>query len=388
MTTASAADRYPELVSTSGTARKEGPGEARQALIDVAKGIGILLVVFGHNGWMSSSHQAINHVASSFRLPLFFFMAGVTFPAGRSFATVLWRRSEAMLKPYVAVVVLLAAWQFMAGTGSIEFVTLELIYATGFTLSWEPLWFLPHLWLLSVFCAALLSVVKPWLRSTLARVLLLSMMIMLGYGVLRGFHNPLRDDACFHVSHFTSKLWQCGLPFSADVLLISAFYLLLGHFLASHVKRFKPSVPLAMLAVATFLGLLLWFHYTINLNFRQYDGMVVSTLQAIAAIYLVITLCWCAKWLPIAQRAIAYVGSGSLFVLLFHYPIQAKALRLGAYLHAPDWLAGIASFLCAIALSLVLWEVAKRSQVLSSLLLPTPSSDRAVRRDGRSALEV
>ncbi len=387
MTIPSAAQPCSEQTLIGGVGAPAAFLMERQRLIDVAKGVGILLVVCGHNAWMNDSHQLVGRLGAAIRLPLFFFVAGVTFPARRSVTGTLRRRGEALLKPFAVTISLLALWQFLQGRGSFEYLALELVYATGFTLSWEPLWFLPHLWLLSAFAAVVLAFGERWLGSATARALLLCSMIVAGYFLLHGFHNPLQDTACFHVAHFSAQLIECGLPFSADVLLISAFFLLLGHFLAAEVKRFEPSLLPLLLASVVFVTLQLNFDYTINLNFRLYDGLVVATLQALLGIYILISVCQYASRWPLLARTLGYVGSGSLFVLMFHYPVEDKAFLLGRQLHMPMWLAGTIAFAASVGVSLAFWEVAKRSRVLSSLLLPA-ASDGPDSRAARSAVEV
>lgn len=60
-----------------------------------------------------------------------------------------------MLKPYAVVVIAYALVRAERPDLTLEPTVLSLIYATGFTLEWVPLWFLPHLWLLSVAAAHL-----------------------------------------------------------------------------------------------------------------------------------------------------------------------------------------------------------------------------------------
>lgn len=68
----------------------------RIAWIDVAKGIGILLIVFGHT--MQSGF--VRQVIFSFHVPFFFFLSGVTYKREASFCTFIRKRIVGLLVPY------------------------------------------------------------------------------------------------------------------------------------------------------------------------------------------------------------------------------------------------------------------------------------------------
>lgn len=67
----------------------------RQTYIDIAKGIGIILVVFGH------SFGAWLFAAKMYHMPLFFFLSGITFSAERSFFGFLKRRIQRLYIPFL-----------------------------------------------------------------------------------------------------------------------------------------------------------------------------------------------------------------------------------------------------------------------------------------------
>jgi polysaccharide biosynthesis protein PslL len=347
-----------------------GSTRPRSALVDVGKGLGILLVVFGHNAWVADHLLWLDEVISTFRLPLFFFLAGVTFPAARSIGETAWRRADALLKPFAAVVLVYALTHATRADVTLESTLLALIYATGFTVVWVPMWFLPHLWLVSVAAAAYLHGLAPRLTTAWARAGVLAAMALAGAWVIHLFHNPVDDTACMHHTRFSADLFACGLPFSADVLLLSGFFFLAGQHLKRQVLALKPHPLWIALAAAIFVALWFGFHQTINLNFRSYGHALIVPLQALAGIYLALTLCHALDRWQTVKRALSYVGRGSLFILVFHSPLQAKALAWMARWPGPGALSMLLSFAAAVGLSLLLWEGVRRQRVLSWLLLP------------------
>src|SRR5690242_7681593 len=119
----------------------------RIAYLDAAKGIGILLVVLGHNH-IKLEYPLIYQVVYSFHMPFFFLLSGMFFKPGYGLVELVRRRFNSLLRPYIAYLVVVYV-------GSIFFTKIDLptifgrilkaLYAGPNTLEWVPLWFLPHL---------------------------------------------------------------------------------------------------------------------------------------------------------------------------------------------------------------------------------------------------
>ena len=80
----------------------------RQAWIDIAKGIGILLVVLAHTRFATSG---VSHWINSFHMPLFFLMAGLCYDEKRypTYRSYFKRKCVALLYPYVTLSLLVIA---------------------------------------------------------------------------------------------------------------------------------------------------------------------------------------------------------------------------------------------------------------------------------------
>lgn len=64
---------------------------------DIAKGIGIILVVIGHQ---NIPHSVTNWIFS-FHMPLFFILSGFFFSSKRKFYEIFKRRVKSLIIPYV-----------------------------------------------------------------------------------------------------------------------------------------------------------------------------------------------------------------------------------------------------------------------------------------------
>jgi len=79
----------------------------RVQYIDIAKGIGIVLVVMGHNDFALISPFA-HKLIYSFHMPMFFFMSGMFFRPDVPFWSFLCNRFNRVLKPFLAILLLVS----------------------------------------------------------------------------------------------------------------------------------------------------------------------------------------------------------------------------------------------------------------------------------------
>jgi fucose 4-O-acetylase-like acetyltransferase len=345
--------------------------KARLSTIDIAKGIGILLIVLGHDAWFSKNLPEFSDFLGGIRMPFFFFISGVTFSLGRRGLTdIAIMRADAWLKPFLVVVTLFGCLNILRGTGTFEGLLLALTYGTGFALSPRAVWFLPHLWLLYVFCSALLMHCKYLFSTVVRRVASLTILLVAGYACLNVFDNPFKNNACFKMNEFSVALFNCGLPMSADVLLITSVFFISGFFLSATVKNFKFSF--LHLGMAVCAVTVVWFtlHDSMNLNFRQYDNLFGSTALAFSGIYLMLGLSSLLEKMAWAEKGLIFVGRGSLFILLFHMPILYNFPAILARILTSQFAVEATALLCAMFVPLVIWQFCKRFKITRTLFFP------------------
>ena len=85
----------------------------RDNAIDIAKGIGILLVIVGHTGGLPADTY-IHHFIYSFHMPLFFILGGFLFKPS-NIVTHIRKDAKRLLLPYVFSVFLLILWFVILG---------------------------------------------------------------------------------------------------------------------------------------------------------------------------------------------------------------------------------------------------------------------------------
>lgn len=360
---------------SSDAALQAQPRKPRLLLIDVAKGFGILLIVLGHNIIFNQNFGFLADALASFRIPFFFFVSGVTLTlAGRSVKAVAIKRADAWLKPFIVVVTLFGLLKVVAGTGTIQGILVGLVFATGFTLVWPALWFLPHLWLVYIVCTWLLTSYAPFFANLYSRAAVLLALSVLGYYSIDSFSDPISNPMCDKQLHFSRQLFDCGLPFSADLLFVTSFYFLLGHFLSAAVKRFNPSLLHIGMIGTVFLVLCTLSSTPVDLNLRTYESLLLSPLQALCGIFLMLCLCYYCAQNKYVAASIGFFSRVSLFILLFHTPFLSWIIY-----HLPKWIpsqavVGILGFVVPIAISVAIFYFVERTKVFAPLMFPRKSA--------------
>ena len=124
--------------------------QQRIAYVDIAKGLGILLVVWGH-----SSKFLFNEIYA-FHMPLFFFIAGFFFKDGIGWKDFVYKKVKALLIPFIIFYTSTLLFYYsllnMTGRGDQMNSTVLLDYIPlGHDILNTPLWFFYALFWMSVF---------------------------------------------------------------------------------------------------------------------------------------------------------------------------------------------------------------------------------------------
>src|SRR5215211_396662 len=191
--------------------------------LDIAKGIGILLVVLGHNDFEVIS-LFIQRLIYSFHMPLFFFLSGYFINISVPFFDFFKRRFNALLKPFFFTIFLIyftsVSFEKMGFNTAITRMVKSL-YGSGHYLDWVQLWFLPHLFVVSLYAFFFIRLMSS-LRNRWVKWGILLATLAAALPFLHAFYPfPLS------VLGKDYELW--GLPFSFDLVLVTGFFFILGN---------------------------------------------------------------------------------------------------------------------------------------------------------------
>lgn len=338
----------------------------RNVTIDVAKGISIILVAFGHSQ-LKRHYPDIHTTLGLIRMPLFFFLSGVFFSSFISPASFFLKKTDALLKPYFVTLSVAALIYLLLDEPGIKNYIFGVLYGTGQTLPkfWIALWFLPHLWLvcLAAYVVQKYSVLARLPTSTQILICLLALTVS-GY-----FIDIFRF---IEITHADSSVQITGLPFSADLLVVTLSYFLVGTALNVQVKTFRPN---ALIVVGCFIIYACIIYFTdafLELNSRQFQAPVWCIIGSAIGIYLMLSLAYGLTKIPHVGRWLMTAGYTSLFILLFHGLIKGLAYKPLVKLFGKEHkvAAGLIAFLLSITLPLVIKWLVERHSILRKLYLP------------------
>ncbi|MCG7913244.1 MAG: acyltransferase family protein [Candidatus Thiodiazotropha weberae] len=333
--------------------------------VDIAKGVSIALVAMFHTKLRIFVPDIVDPL-SLFRLPLFFFLSGIFFSWAAAPGAFISHKFEALLKPYLVVLLSLFLLSFLSGEEGLAERLVGIFYGVGDTIEWIPMWFLPHLFAVFLFAYGLFRWFKfsDWSIGT--KVLFLLLLLGVGSEFIGTFWYR-------EVSFLGNGYQLPGLPFSIDILLITSVFFLFSYMMRDQVVNFKPNIWLFLLAVVVFLIIETLTDARITLNKRQYDFSLYATIGAICGGYVVITFSWLiskSEWLSIIPLRL---GEASLFILIFHNIINTLFYTYFSEGISDVQILTAIAFLCfglSISIPLLIrWFVVK-SDLLALLFLP------------------
>ena len=292
--------------------------QKRIGYIDIARGIGILLVILGHNDFVYISKFAYQ-VIYSFHMPLFFFLSGYFIDTSISFGTFTLKRFNALLKPYYFTIFMIyfmsISFEKMGFQTALRRIAKSL-YASGYYLDWVQLWFLPHLFAVSLYAFFIYKLLTK-LNNRILRWGILIGTLWIASLFLQVFYP-------FSFAVFGKTYTFSGLPFSLDLILLSGFFFIFG----SELRQFTTENTFDN--VFLFLGfgvavilLNVYFNQRVDFNTRTYESFFINTIQAIAGILFILAL---SRQIELRVSRLAslftYFGRMSLVLLILHLPIQ------------------------------------------------------------------
>ncbi|MEX5541785.1 acyltransferase family protein [Pseudomonas poae] len=333
--------------------------------MDIAKGIGILVIVFAHSWFVANSQELMYPILASFVIPLFFFLSGVFFKPEQPFVEMAVRKADGLLKPffftlllYVSLRALLRDQPLLPDIGGV-------LYASVDTIPWQAMWFLPHMWVAILFSWVMLRLILRLNLAPWASGLLLTVQLLLGIWML-----PLFWQLPVTLGEHTWVL--PGLPFSLDITLISSACFVAGYLLRDWLRTHPGSWLTLLIAVVSFAVVFDLTWDTMDLAQRRYDHWLWTSLLAVIGMYASWALAKVLTVSALVTRAMTYIGQSTLILLIFHGEIQHKTFDLMQRLGLHAFLAASVGLVVAVVGPLLIGEVIKRVAALRFFYFPFP----------------
>jgi len=272
--------------------------QERNAWVDYAKAIGIILVVYGHvargvfNAGLpmdQDEYLLVDSVIYSFHMPLFFFLSGLFFYDSlvkRGKAGLIINKVDTIIYPFIV-------WSLLQGLIEVvlsNYTNGDVTLGQVFSLLWSPraqFWFLYALFLVFVVCSFVYA--KASRRYFLPLLLVFGVLYVLS-----------RDLAVGSVGKFifgNAVFFALGIWFNE----------IKAYFLARHV-------PLTLLLGASFVAGQYLFHVTFGLSW-EVGGWPVLSLATVSILFVVALSMWLGR---LRMAWLLFIGASSMTIYLMH----------------------------------------------------------------------
>ncbi|MGD8406542.1 MAG: acyltransferase family protein [Anaerolineales bacterium] len=322
--------------------------------IDIAKGIGILLVALAHAD-ISLFSPYLHKFIYSFHMPLFFFLSGYFFNPETPFWTLLKKRFNSILKPYFVTIALIyiaslsfTNMRFMNAFGRI----LKSLYGTGYYIDWVQLWFLPSLFVTSLFAFIFYRAVLIHIDNRYVRWLILLGVQTVALLFLDRFYP-------FSISLLGKDYELYGLPFNLDLALLSGFFYIMGNEIRHTIsEKIFGNLWILLGTGGALILLTSLFEQRVDFNTRVFESFSINTAEAILGILLALAV---SKQIELRTthlaNALKYIGQASLFILIFHVPIQEYWAPKLFFVTEMQALSILSAFVISVLISLGIYRI-------------------------------
>lgn len=290
----------------------------RIAWLDYAKGLGIILVIYGH----AICPNAMNVWLCSFHMPLFFILSGFTFPSYNkySFKEFTVKKFKSVIIPYFVFAACLVLWKLVCVPIQGGVITDVFKAAVGIliqvrTTAYGPgAWFLPALFLAEIIVYLIINVFK---NKTVP--LAISAAVLMSGGYL--------------YCNFIDK----KLPWGLDAAVVASAFVILGYLVKKHFWEKLQTSKIFSWFGFVFLIINIPFAYlnykilsrTIGMWSNAYGNILYFLVAALSGTAFIIWLCMKIPFgkiiSNIGKNSLIYYGIHIVFVQFFMMVIRKFA---------------------------------------------------------------
>ena len=301
----------------------------RNRQIEIAKFIGIILVVVGH------SFGAGVFAAKLYHMPLFFFISGLTLNTGDKFSVFIEKRIKRLYIPFIiyeVVYLFVSPWFYQIGIGTDRYdninevisALLHIVLFDNYNILLSPIWFVTALFFSSI-CAywlyKIVSLVKYTLLHAGGAVLLVYIGLWLG-----------KADALLLPHSY-------NFPKSVSVVIMACGYILLGIIVndSSELTILIGKNKLQhVIYMVVFILLIIFERITLlhaDMRSNSYDYMLLQPIFAIIGISAVFIMSniftnLMDKFDLVYVRKVAMYVSSHTFSIMCLHPVSFKVVGI------------------------------------------------------------
>lgn len=286
----------------------------RIVLLDIAKGIGILLVFLGHSLSCSGKQGEMRTVLQSFHMPLFLFVSGIAFSLKKAinlcFREIAFKIFKGLFFPFLFFTIVgFVTLPFLPDAIPITLGKLKswiVLFLRGISFSNGPLWFLPALAACQMFAWFLIYISKKSRIISLRIVsIYLSIITLLLYII-----------GCFIIVS-GGKRFVKYIPFYCAVLPFCFIYFYMGMLFSQRVTENDGKnvlcTSLGALVAAGFIAFCAIRLPYMSLARLEIGHPVFAPIVAIIGIIMIVAISSLLMRMPSIKYILTFIGMNSLF---------------------------------------------------------------------------
>ena len=280
--------------------------------IDVARGIGLLLVFIGHLDVPVASAWVY-----TFHMPLFFFLSGLLYPGCKkySFSEFAWRRFKGLVIPYFTLGLVIALFYSVIYAINAKPLTTYVEMLRSFLIQehYWTIWFLAALYLTQLIYYAI-----DWCFNRWRGAVTIASLVLCVFGFLR------------------YRLGFGSLPWNLDVAFVAQLFFHLGYRFM-HLERIRVwfvgtmhtmrligiSLACLIVNVVAAKACITLSGHSLDMSIGMYGNELMTMIAAIAGILLVVTLASVVR-----SHFITYLGRNTMILFSWHSRIVIVACGL------------------------------------------------------------
>lgn len=281
----------------------------RKKYIDIAKGIGILLVLIGHIDW---GNYILTNTIYSFHMPLFFVIAGYTFnyeKYEKNIKMLITSKFKSLMLPYIAFssILIIFSWNQLENKNAFQ-ILYTIAYGIGVKFPiWimVPLWFLPALFVAIILHFFVLKLTRK--NNRYIRLLIIVIFSLIGYFITQYYNKGLY---C---------LW------SIDLALMSLIFIYIGmkcreYKLVENIDKLKIYKKICIAIVIIIIdSFIVKYNGRVDMNVRLFGNVLEFYCSGIMMSLLIIIFSKILDNTKILSKSFSIVGQNSLYLLGLHF---------------------------------------------------------------------
>lgn len=310
--------------------------------IDVAKGIGIILVVIGHSDVPFASHYIF-----WFHMPLFFILSGMTFKWINSkdeYVSYVKKRINRLLIPYVSFAILIYV---VTSIIDISLHNLTLIGALKNAIKviyggkeiggyFAVFWFVTCLFFTEIFFALIILLTKK-MSYQIAIIVIL-----------------------YLIAHLEAIFIKLPLPWNIDVSMISLSYFAFGFYIKKYIEILIKNIYFISVILLSAIFMIYADHYnvlkfTLDMKNKIYSNIFLDLIIPVLFCLLIFSFSFMLSKINFSGF-FEKLGGMSMVIMFLHFPINLILLKFVSY----NWLEFV---LIGLMIPMLLYQAFDRKNI-------------------------